>query len=314
MGARAQTAPVSSPAPPVAPNLLEALVSGLLAPPPPPPPAAVPAPAPAPASAVAPVAPPPAPARPAPAPAPAVSKARTAAVRTYVPRTGPRSTVALLEALRALEGIGITRQDAAVMGMGSFPVGGLARYRDDWMEPRYTPTPHPHWGTDVFAARGTPVRAPTDGVVRFTNEATGGKSAYVTSADKTFYYMTHLEGFNKRLRSGQRVIRGDVVGYVGSTGNASGGTPHLHFEVHPRGGGPVNPKPYLDQWMDEALTGIPALVAERTPVPPATPVPAPVTGPGPPATLAESVSALAAALLLPLTPAPIGGLVATAPA
>lgn len=300
------------------PNLLDQLVGGLLGP----------APAPAPAVPAAPAAPP-APAAAAKAPSnaapvatrPVVASSRPAVrgAAASIPRTGPRSTVGLLEALRTLQSVGIGAQDAAVVGMGSFPVGGLARYRDDWMEPRYTPRPHPHMGTDVFASRGTPVRAPGDGVVKFTNEATGGKSAYVTTADKTFFYMTHLEGFNKRLRSGQRVGRGDVVGYVGSSGNASGSSPHLHFEVHPRGGGAVNPKPLLDSWMDAAVAGIPALLAAHTPVSAAPLVPM-TPLPGSPAalsaaspTLGDALSSLAAALLLPLTPAPIGGLMAGAP-
>ena len=232
-------------------------------------------------------------------------------------RSGPRTTAALLDALTILGDLGIKSQDAAIVGMGGFPVGGLARYRDDFLEPRYTPRPHPHMGTDVFAARGTPVRAPAAGTLRFTNEATGGKSAYVTTGDKTFFYMTHLDGFNKALRSGQQVARGDVVGYVGSTGNASGSSPHVHFEIHPRGGGAINPKPFLDSWLDEALVGVPQLVAARTPVQaiPMTPLPGtPLVAPADPLGLGGVVSTLAAALLLPLTPSPIGGLMAGQPA
>lgn len=305
IGARAQTAPVVAPAPPVAPNLLEQIVVGLLAP------------APAPAAPVA--APVPVPA----APTKVIAPARTAPAAARVvaakpgvrpvsgPRSGPRTTTGLLEALRSLGAVGIAPSEATALGMGGFPVGGVARYRDDWMEPRFTPNPHPHMGNDIFAARGTPVRAPSDGVVKFTNEATGGKSAYVTTGDKTFYYMTHLDGFNKRLRSGQRVKQGDLVGYVGSSGNASGDAPHVHFEIHPRGGAAVNPKPFLDAWLSEAEAGVPILLAARSAVvapPAASPAgPAAVTAPAP--TLADSVTALAAALLLPLTPGPIGTMV-----
>lgn len=189
-------------------------------------------------------------------------------------------------------------------------MGGVAQYRDDWMEPRFTPTPHPHMGNDIFAIRGTPVRAPSDGIVKFTTEATGGKSSYVTTSDKTFYYMTHLDGFNKSLRSGQKVKRGDLVGYVGSTGNASGSAPHVHFEIHPGGGAAINPKPFLDSWLNDALAGVPVLLAARAPVAAVTAPAAPAAVAPTPASLADSVSALAAALLLPLTPGAISTMVA----
>jgi hypothetical protein len=156
----------------------------------------------------------------------------------------------MLDLVREMEKAGIGAEEARRIGMGRFPVGGRANYGDDWLAPRYSPRFHLHKGTDVFAARGTPVRAPTDGTVRFTQDAVGGKSAYVRMADGTFFYMTHLDGFNRAVRSGSAVRQGDVIGYVGSSGNA--GVPHLHIQVHPRGGNPVNPRPYLDQWLSEA--------------------------------------------------------------
>jgi hypothetical protein len=117
-------------------------------------------------------------------------------------------------------------------------------------------------GTDIFAARGTPVRAPEDGVVRFSEEAVGGKAAYVSGSSGTLYYMAHLDRFAAGL-AGSHVARGQVVGFVGSTGNADGGAPHLHFQVHPGGGAPVNPKPVLDRWLDEALAAVPSTFPER---------------------------------------------------
>ena len=134
--------------------------------------------------------------------------------------------------------------------MGRFPVGGVAEYSDDWLAARSTPCFHLHTGTDVFAARGTPVRAPADGVLRFNEEPVGGRVAYVTEADGTYYYMAHLDSF-AALTSGTRVGLGQVVGFVGDSGNASG--THVHLQVHPRGGAPVNPKPFLDRWLDEAM-------------------------------------------------------------
>ncbi|MDP8938035.1 MAG: M23 family metallopeptidase [Actinomycetota bacterium] len=178
-----------------------------------------------------------------------------------VRRTGPRNTTALLDALRRLQDVGFTAEEAAVLGMGRFPVGGPADYRDDWLEARFGPPFHLHQGTDIFAARGTPVRAPADGAVRFVEEGgLGGLSAYVTTGDGTFYYMTHLNGFNRKIGSGSRVKQGEVIAYVGNTGNAANGAPHLHFEIHPGGGAAVNPKPFLDTWLREALEGVDALL------------------------------------------------------
>ncbi|HEV3400649.1 MAG TPA: M23 family metallopeptidase, partial [Acidimicrobiales bacterium] len=85
-----------------------------------------------------------------------------------VRRTGGRSTRELMAALRQLVDIGLSPQEAAAIGMGKFPVGGEAAYTDDWLFPRFNPSFHLHEGTDIFAARGTPVRAPADGTVRFT--------------------------------------------------------------------------------------------------------------------------------------------------
>src|SRR5438128_1296330 len=80
------------------------------------------------------------------------------------------STNALLEALRPLQGYGLTRDQAIAIGFGRFPVGGEAYFRDDFGEPRVSPEAHSHQGNDIFAAFGTPVRSPANGVVNFTNE------------------------------------------------------------------------------------------------------------------------------------------------
>lgn len=175
---------------------------------------------------------------------------------------GPgNSTAALLAALRPLQDFGLTRDQTIAAGFGRFPVGGEAYFRDDFGEPRDTPVPHPHQGNDIFAAFGTPVRSPANGVVNFANEPVGGKCAYVTEPDGTWYYMAHLRGFAPGVAEGSTVRVGDVLGFNGDTGDAQGGAPHVHFEVHPRGGPAVSPKPYLDAWLADALAAVPALMA-----------------------------------------------------
>ena len=169
------------------------------------------------------------------------------------PRTSDSSTAELLDALRPLTALGFSEQEAFVLGMGRFPVAGLATWSDDFRDPRYNPTPHYHQGNDIWADYGTPVRAPARGEAELTGEVVGGISVYVTAADGTYYYMTHLAETADGLQTGDTVEQGQVVGYTGATGNAAGGPPHVHFEIHPGGGAAVNPKPILDQWVAEAL-------------------------------------------------------------
>jgi hypothetical protein len=163
-----------------------------------------------------------------------------------------------------MQDLGLTLEEAAIAGFGHFPVAGLADYRDDWLEARFGPPFHLHEGTDIFAARGTPVRAPFNGVVRFEDAGLGGKAAYVTQPDGTYYYMAHLDGFAPKLSSGSAVKQGDVIGFNGDSGNAQGGSPHVHFEVHPRGGAAVNPKPLLDAWLNEAIASASGLLAANS--------------------------------------------------
>ncbi len=173
----------------------------------------------------------------------------------------PRSTTALLDALRRLEDLGFTAEEAAVMGMGQFPVAGQADWEDDWHDPRFGPPFHLHQGTDIFAERGTPVIAPEAGTVTFTDGGLGGRGAYVTTADGTAYYMAHLNAYADSVYSGASVEQGEVVAYVGNTGNAENGAPHLHFEIRPYGGGATNPKPILDDWLATAIDNVPTVLA-----------------------------------------------------
>ena len=176
-------------------------------------------------------------------------------------RTGPRSTSGLLDALRRLEDLGFTAEEAAVLGMGQFPVAGPADYTDDWQDARFGPPFHLHQGTDIFADRGTPIISPEAGVISFLDGGLGGLGAFVTTADGTYYYFAHLNSYDRAVYSGGPVKRGQVIATVGNTGNAENGAPHLHFEIHPGGGGATNPKPILDQWQAEALEYVPTVLA-----------------------------------------------------
>lgn len=212
-----------------------------------------------------------------------------------VRRSGPNNTRRLLAALAPLEQLGMTREEVVAAGFGRFPVGGNATFVHDWLFPRFVPEFHLHHGTDIFAATGTPVRSPADGTLKLAQGGSGGLAAYVYQADGTYYYMAHLDAFVPGQRPGQTVKLGEVVGYVGDSGNAKGGSPHLHFEIHPaptravasgRGRSrtvtyvvrpvPVgtvlpaaDPKATLDAWLGEALEAAPQVVAAFESRPPA---------------------------------------------
>ena len=183
------------------------------------------------------------------------------AIINSIVRTGSNNNLGLLEALGKLTDLGMSQEEAALLGMGQFPVAGEAWWSDDWYDPRFTPEFHFHQGTDIFAARGTPVRAPVDGVLEYSNGGAGGLGATVTESNGTYYYMCHLDSFARDLSTGSRVKQGQVVGFVGTTGNADGDAPHVHFEHHPFGGGAVNPKPTIDRWVAEAIANVPRIIA-----------------------------------------------------
>ncbi len=102
-----------------------------------------------------------------------------------------------------------------------------------------------HHGVDIFAPRGTPVRAATDGTV-YRVEVTnlGGKVVWVRDrGGRQRQYFAHLD--SQMVRNGQTVRAGDVLGLVGNTGNARTTSPHLHFGVYMRPGGAVDPYPFI---------------------------------------------------------------------
>ena len=106
---------------------------------------------------------------------------------------------------------------------------------------------HSHEGIDIFGKRGLPIRATVDGVLRDVKKTPiGGRIAYITSPDGTYYYYAHLEDWAPGIKDGASVVAGQVIGFLGRTGNAEATPYHLHFEMHPLGGGPINPYPIIN--------------------------------------------------------------------
>jgi peptidoglycan LD-endopeptidase LytH len=116
------------------------------------------------------------------------------------------------------------------------PMNGSA-YGDSWGAPRSGGRSHE--GVDMLAPMGTPIYAVVSGVVNFRQNRLGGNAASLVGDNGNRYYYAHFASYEGASR---RVTQGDVIGYNGDTGNATG-TPHLHFELHPGGGLAVNPTP-----------------------------------------------------------------------
>jgi murein DD-endopeptidase MepM/ murein hydrolase activator NlpD len=133
------------------------------------------------------------------------------------------------------------------------PISGLtlADLRDTFAEVH---NGHRHEAIDIMEPRGTPVHAVVSGTIRklFLSKP-GGNTIYQFDEMEAYcYYYAHLDGYAKGLREGMRVERGDVIGFVGSTGNADPRSPHLHFAIAELGperlwwkGTAVDPYPFL---------------------------------------------------------------------
>ena len=135
------------------------------------------------------------------------------------------------------------------------PIGGLAlaSLRDTFAEVHNC---HLHEAIDILEPRGTPVLAVVSGtILKLFLSRPGGNTIYqADELGRYCYYYAHLDGYVNGLREGTRVKHGDVIGFVGSTGNANPSSPHLHFAIFELG-------PEKVWWKGTAVNPYPGLVA-----------------------------------------------------
>jgi peptidoglycan LD-endopeptidase LytH len=139
------------------------------------------------------------------------------------------------------------------------PVFGadMTKVDDSFTEPR-DGGERTHRAIDIMAPRGTPILSADDGkILRMSTNALGGISMYtVDSESRLVYYYAHMDHYNDAMTPGRSIVKGDTLGYVGTTGNAPKDLPHLHFQVMrwPADGKYWNGDP-IDPY--EALGGVP---------------------------------------------------------
>lgn len=104
-----------------------------------------------------------------------------------------------------------------------------------------------HEGVDIITGRNKPIYAVRDGRVskKYSGAKLAGNGIAIQTSDGTYFFYAHLSSFAEGIQKGSKVKAGDVIGYVGSTGDTF--VPHIHFEVHPGGGKAVDPTPYVAQ-------------------------------------------------------------------
>ena len=123
---------------------------------------------------------------------------------------------------------------------------------DTWQAPRGIGRRHE--GQDIFAPRGTPILSATNGFIYKIGENNlGGQTVSVIGSGGRVYYYAHLDSYAKGIEVGDRVTTRTVLGYVGTTGNAQGTPPHLHFGVYTTTGA-INPLPLLSDRIAPTVT------------------------------------------------------------
>jgi murein DD-endopeptidase MepM/ murein hydrolase activator NlpD len=136
-----------------------------------------------------------------------------------------------------------------------FPVAGGASYIDTYGANRSDIYDGWHHGDDLFAPLGTPVVAVAEGTLSLVGwNRLGGWRLWLTDGDGNSFYYAHLAAYSRRILRHPDVRAGQVVGFLGRTGDAFTTTPHLHFEIHPQQylelgyDGAVDPTAYLKKW------------------------------------------------------------------
>jgi murein DD-endopeptidase MepM/ murein hydrolase activator NlpD len=136
-----------------------------------------------------------------------------------------------------------------------FPIFGSASFGDSFGASRPNIPGGWHHGEDLFAPLGAPVLAVADGTLHTIGFIPiGGYRLWLRDTEGNEFYYAHLSAYSPLAVEGKRVEAGDAIGFVGATGDADGGTPHLHFEIHPAAmiglgyDGVVAPYPFLVAW------------------------------------------------------------------
>jgi len=178
-------------------------------------------------------------------------------------RSGASDNHLLVAGEKALLASGVDPDTAARLAYGNFPVAGPTAWVDDWHAPRFTGTTFRfHLGLDLIAAYGTPLRSPADGIASITENSLGGLAVKVTLPDGTFFYLAHMSATAEGLTNGQAVHVGDLLGYVGQSGDATG--PHCHFGIYQGGTTAIPPKPIVDQWVADQGAKLPGIIGGIT--------------------------------------------------
>jgi len=137
--------------------------------------------------------------------------------------------------------------DLATLGIPQisvFPSQGRCSFVDSWHEPR--PGGRLHIGVDIIGPKGLALYAVVDGTITKmygADSKLSGNALRLTAPDSTYFFYAHLDSFAPGITIGSAVRAGQIIGYMGATGNA--GISHLHFEIHPGGGEAINPFPVV---------------------------------------------------------------------
>jgi murein DD-endopeptidase MepM/ murein hydrolase activator NlpD len=166
-----------------------------------------------------------------------------------------------------------------------FPVLGAVSFTNDWGAPR-SDTGF-HQGIDLFATLGAPIVAVHDGTLLAVGwNRLGGHRLWLRDPAGNLFYYAHLSAYALGLHDGSEVHAGQILGFVGNSGDAQGTPYHLHFEIHPQARWAVPPFEYVSDWKGNSTT-----------------ISAPILGPGPGTNLQRQ-----APLIAPARPGSVVGL------